>query len=323
MELSIIFVNWNAIDYLQECIASVYEYTSALSFEIIVVDNASPAGGLDRLRQRFPNITIIENEGNLGFAGANNVGFGHSCGKYLLFLNPDTKLIGPAINIMVREMESLPDAGIVGCKILNEDHSVQLAAIQKFPTILNQLLDVEYLQLRWPHCSLWNLAPLFSDDIKVARVEVISGACMLVRREVFEKVQMFSEDYFMYAEDIDLNYKVNRAGFSNYYIGEAAVVHYGGRSSSRQEVSHWATLMKYRAMRRLFGKTRGEYYGRTYRALIGFAAICRLALLAIAFLFANVFWDRESIRIATDKWRVILKWAFAGKEACSTLPTCG
>jgi GT2 family glycosyltransferase len=311
MELSIIFVNWNAIDYLQECIASVYQYTSALSFEIIVVDNASPAGGVDRLKERFPDITVIESERNLGFAGANNVGFGHSCGKYLLFLNPDTKLIGPAINVMVRQIESLPDAGIVGCKILNKDLSVQLAAIQKFPTILNQLLDVEYLQLRWPHCPLWNIGPLFSDEIEIAKVEVISGACMLVRREVFEKVQMFSEDYFMYAEDIDLNYKVDRAGFSNYYLGQAAVIHYGGGSSSRQEVSHWATLMKYRAMRRLFGKIKGECYGRTYRALIGFAAMGRLALLTLAFPFGNVFWDRESIRIATDKWRVILKWALA------------
>lgn len=321
MELSIIFVNWNAVDYLQECIASVYQYTSGLSFEVIVVDNASPAGGMDRLRERFPNITIVESEINLGFAGANNVGVGHSCGKYLLFLNPDTKLIGPAINIMVGQIELLPDAGIVGCKILNGDLSVQLAAIQKFPTILNQLLDVEYLQLRWPQCRLWNIAPLLKDDVKIAKVEVISGACMLVRRDVFEKVQMFSEDYFMYGEDIELNYRVDRAGFNNYYVGQATVIHYGGRSSSRQEVSHWATLMKYRAMRRLFGKTRGEFYGRMYRVLIGFAAMTRLVILGLVFPFGNVFWGRESIRIAADKWRVILKWALIGKDACSTLAT--
>jgi GT2 family glycosyltransferase len=212
MELSIICVNWNSLEYLRECIASVYQHTHGVSFEIIVVDNASPQGGVDALKQQFPEITIIKSEKNLGFAGANNVGFRRSSGDYVLFLNPDTKLAEPAINAMLQHIKMLPDAGIVGCKLLNTDLSVQLTSIQKFPTILNQVLDAEYLQLRWPHCFLWEIAPLFSNEVKLLKVEVITGACMLLRREVFERVGMFSEDYFMYAEDIDLNYKVRRAG---------------------------------------------------------------------------------------------------------------
>ena len=317
MKLSIICVNWNAVDYLRECIASVYENTDALSFEVIVVDNASPQGGVDTLKQQFPDIAIIKSERNLGFAAANNVGFRHSTGKYLLFLNPDTKVVGPAINMMIQQAESLPDAGVVGCKILNEDLSVQLTSIQKFPTILNQLLDVEYLQLRWPQCPLWDMTPLFSDKVKLAKVEVISGACMLLRREVFEQVQGFSEEYFMYAEDIDLNYKSRRCGFNNYYVGQASIIHYGGKSSSRQNVSYWATLMKYRAMQRFLGKTRGSLYGSIYRAVIGCAAVGRLLLLALVYPFGNIVWDRESIRVAAQKWRVILKWAFDRKEVCA------
>jgi GT2 family glycosyltransferase len=309
MELSIISVNWNSSDFLLECITSIQKHTKNIAYEIIVVDNASAKEDVDKLRQRFPEISIIGSQENLGFAGANNLGFRHSTGEYVLFLNPDTKLDSPAINIMVGRMKLLPDAGIVGCRLLNTDLSVQLTSIQKFPTILNQVLDLEYLQLRWPHCPLWEVAPLFSNDVKLVNVEVISGACMLLRRNVFEQVGMFSEDYFMYAEDVDLNYKVKRSGLTNYYVGEATIVHYGGGSSSRQEVNHWATIMKYRAMRRLFAKTRGQLYGSLFRAAMGFAAVGRLVLLVLAYPLGNIVWKRESLRVAMEKWKVILKWA--------------
>jgi hypothetical protein len=309
MELSIICVNWNSVDYLRECIASVYEHTKNISFEIIIVDNASPLGGIDALQQEFPEITIIKCTENLGFAGANNIGFRQAKATYVLLLNPDTKLINPAINIMLAHIKTLPNAGIVGCRLLNTDLSVQLTAIQKFPTILNQVLDLEFLQLRWPHCPLWEIAPLFSSDAKLIEVEVISGACMLLRSKVFEQVGLFSEDYFMYAEDIDLNYKVKKAGFTNYYAGDATIVHHGGKSSSRQEMSYWATIMKYRAMRKLFQKTRGRFYGSMYRLSMAVSAIGRLIVLGLAYPLGNIFWDRQAIQFATKKWRVILGWA--------------
>lgn len=309
MELSIICVNWNSVEYLRECIASVYEHTRDISFEIIVVDNASSQDGVDTLKQEFPGVTVIMCAENLGFASANNVGFWQSTGTYVLLLNPDTKLISPAINIMLSHIKLLSDAGIVGCKLLNTDLSVQLTAIQKFPTILNQMLDLEFLQMRWPSCPLWQIAPLFSADQKLIKVEVISGACMLLRRSVFEQVKMFSEDYFMYAEDIDLNYKVKRAGFTNYYVGGATIIHHGGMSSSRQEGSYWATIMKYSAMRKLFEKMRGRSYGSTYGVAMGFCAVGRLTVLALAYPLGDIVWDRKTLQFATKKWKVILGWA--------------
>jgi GT2 family glycosyltransferase len=309
MELSIICVNWNSVDYLRECIASIYEFTQGVSFEVIVVDNASPQGGAEILKNQFPGIILINSEKNLGFAGANNLGFKHSTGSYLLFLNPDTKLMAPSIVVMLECIKSLPDAGIVGCKLLNTDLSVQLSSIQKFPTILNQLLDVEYLQWRWPSCPLWDLSPLLTNDVRRVKVDVISGACMLLPREVFKQVGMFSEDYFMYAEDIDLNYKVKRAGFSNYYIGDAAIVHHGGGSTSRQWVSPRRIVMKYRAMRRFYRKTRGPLYESMYRFAMGGAALARLMLLTLAYPMGNILWDKQSIKIASEKWKAVLKWA--------------
>lgn len=314
MDLSIITVNWNSTDFLLECVASIQKNTNKCRYEIIVVDNASAKEDVDKLKRSLPEVSIITSQENLGFAGANNLGFKHSTGECVLFLNPDTKLVGPAIDIMVESIRSLPDAGIVGCRLLNRDLSVQLTSIQKFPTILNQMLDLEYLQVRWPHCPLWEMAPLFSDEAKLVKVEMISGACMLLRREVFEQVGMFSEEYFMYAEDVDLNYTINRAGLTNYYVGEAVIVHYGGGSSSRQETNHWATIMKYRAMRRLFAKTRGRLYGALFRVAMGFAAVGRLTLLALAYPLGNIVWKRESMRVAFDKWKIILQWALGWQK---------
>ncbi len=314
MELSIIYVNWNSLDYLRESIASVYDHTHSVSFEVIVVDNASPEPGVDSLKKMFPDLTIVQSDKNLGFAGANNLGYKRSHGDYVLFLNPDTQLISPSIDAFVAHLKPLPDAGIVGCKLLNTDLSVQLSSIQTYPTILNQALDAEYLSLRWPECRLWKIAPLFSKTVEIIKVDVIPGACMLLRKEVFEQAGRFSEDYFMYAEDLDLNYKVKKAGFSNYYVGNTAIIHHGGKSSSRQNVSQWATIMKYRAMVQLFRKTRGSVYALGYRLAMGVVAIGRVTLLSVLCLLGGAFWDRESLRFSLTKWKAVLKWAFGSQQ---------
>ena len=314
MELSIICVNWNSVDYLRECIASIYANTRGISFEIIIVDNASPQGGVDRLKDQFPKITIFKSSQNIGFAAANNLGFRQSMGEYVLFLNPDTELIGPTVNILLGRIRALPDAGIAGCKMLNTDQSVQITSIQRFPTILNQMVDSEYLQLRWPSCPIWNIGPLFSEQTQPIRVEIIPGACMLLRRSVFERVGMFSEDYFMYAEDLDLNYKLKQAGYTNYYVGEATIVHHGGRSSSRQNANQWATVMKYRAMTLYYRKTRGRFYEVMYRTAMACVALGRLLLLALMYPFGNLLWDKQSLRHASEKWKVVLNWAIGRQK---------
>lgn len=309
-ELSIICVNWNSLDYLVECIASIYKHTVGISFEIIVVDNASPEGGVDIVSERFPAVRIVKSDNNVGFAGANNLGFRQSTGRYVLLLNPDTKLIGPAINIMLDRIKSLPDAGVVGCKLLNSDLSISTTSIQKFPTILNQLFSAEPLRLRFPTCSLWDIGPLFSKNAKPVKVDVIPGACMMLKREVFQRAGMLTEDYFMYAEDIDLNYKLRKLGFLSYYVGEAQIVHHGGRSSTRQEISQWSTVMTYRAMLKFYRMSRGSVYGAAYRFAMGCAAVVRLIILALMFPFG----DRLSIRWAAAKWSTILKWSIGIEE---------
>jgi N-acetylglucosaminyl-diphospho-decaprenol L-rhamnosyltransferase len=302
MDVSIIYVNWKSEDYIKESINCIYEHTDGLQFEIIVVDNASPSGNVDLLKEQFPEITLVKSSSNLGFAGANNLGFKSSSGEYILFLNPDTKLMNPAINVMVRNLHELPDAGIIGCKLLNSDLSLQTSCIQTFPTILNQVLDANVLRDRWPHNSLWGIGPLYSESTVPAEVEVVSGACLMIKRAVFEKVSMFSEEYFMYAEDLDLCYKVAEAGYKNYYAGEGKVLHYGGKSSESES----ATRMKWRAIPRFCDTHRGLFYGIAFRAVLASAAMCRVAFIKIACAFGDRLGQQAELRSALRKWRTIL-----------------
>ena len=301
--LSIIFVNWNSTAYLGECIASIYQWTSGIPFEIIVVDNASPARDVDIVKQQFDHITLIKSTENLGFARANNLGFLRSRGDVVLFLNPDTKLISPAINILLQHLTSLSDAAIVGCKLLNDDLSVQTSCVQRFPTILNQALDLDALRNRWPNSRLWGMAPLFANDSPPASVEVISGACMMLRRKVFKELGMFTEDYFMYAEDLDLSYKAICAGYRNYFVGEATAIHYGGKSSTPAV----ATVNKWKSMLRYVVNNRGNVYAVLFRCVMIFAALGRLIIVALLSITGKNPGAKVNRYSVFSKWMAILK----------------
>lgn len=319
VQLSIVYVNWNSLDFLEKSIASVLRYTSSTAIEIIVVDNGSTSeglrAGLEKIAAMLPGIRIVPLRKNLGFAGANNLGANHARGETLLLLNPDTELKGPAIDTMMAHLADLPDAGVLGCRLVNPDGSVQTSSIQLLPTILNQILDSEALRLRWPGCPLWRIEPLFRQARTPVEVETISGACMLVPKPVFQGVGGFSEEYFMYAEDMDLCYKIAKSGFRNYYCGDATMIHYGGRSSSRQTVSQWATHMKFRAMVMLLRKVRGSMYAFVYRIAMFLMAIARLALIGGALCVNWKNQARISLWWSWSKWVAVLNASLAGDKA--------
>ena len=310
MKLSIILVNWNSLGYLRKCLTSLYAHIRDLSFEVIVVDNASLEPGIESLNADFPDVLVIKSNVNLGFAGANNLGFSRSSGEYVLFLNPDTEVTDNAFKAMLEQSLAVPDPGVVGCKLLNSDLSVQTSCIQTFPTIPNQLLDYEYLRLRWPSCSFWSIGALFSESEHPVPVEVISGACMLLRRDVFERAGMFTEDYFMYAEDLDLCYKVKALGFRNYYVGKARVIHHGGRSSNLVNVSNWSIIMRFKAVHKFCVKRQGSLYGSLFRATMGTASLLRVVVLSLAKPFAGNDLRKQSIKNSTSKWLAVLKWSY-------------
>jgi GT2 family glycosyltransferase len=307
-ELSIIIVNWNSKDFVRKCVQSILANTRDAAFEIIVVDGASYDGCGEMLAREFPEVQFIQSDKNVGFARANNLGFEQSSGNCLLFLNPDTEVVGPAISILRTALLELEQAGIVGAKLLNTDGSVQTSCIQAFPTILNQLLDAEVLRRAFPRHSFWGMSPLFSADDKPAAVQVLSGACLMMRREAFASVAKFSEDYFLYAEDLDLCYKVNRAGLRNYYVPAASVIHHGG-GSSKPDQSTFSAVMMRESVYRFLTKVRGKWYSAGFRFSLGLGALGRLALLLLLFPFRMIRGEVAGARDSFRKWTAILKWA--------------
>lgn len=312
MELSLIIINWNSTAYLRECIASIYVHTIGVAFEIIVVDNASPDGDVDVLKEQFPGIILIKSPNNVGFARANNLGFKASTGRYVVLLNPDTLLLNSAFNLMLRQASSVQSPGVMGCTLLNEDRSIQTTAIQTFPNIINQLLDANFLRDRFPSCRLWDISPLFSSKTGPRSVEVISGACLMLRREVFVRVGLFSEDYFMYAEDLDLCYKAVCAGFVNYYLPEGKILHYGGKSSNPRT----AIVLKWRSILRYLAKYRGHGYVFLFRLVISCGALVRLAALIVCSP-ARLSLHRRARSAPLSKWWLVLRTMLTRSERFS------
>lgn len=307
VNLSIIIVNWNSKDYLQNCIASILANTFGIEYDIIVVDSASFDGCGDMLQLLYPQVRFIQSERNAGFARANNLGAKYACGNVLLFLNPDTEVCGHAIEHLYALLRELPHAGVVGCRLLNSDGSLQTSCAQPFPTILNQVLNAEILQRWFPNIGLWMTAAIFKGVTSPAPVEVVSGACMMINREVFDHVGGFSTDYFMYGEDLDLCYKTRAAAFTNYHVPEVEIVHHGGGSTQHRH-SRFSHVMMRESVSRLLRKTRGNFYSLSYRLALSGAAVLRLGFLALCFP-AALFNRRTSERgAAFDKWVAILRW---------------
>ena len=178
-----------------------------------------------------------------------------------------------------------------------------------------------FLRNRFPACPLWNIAPLFAGGTEPSRVEVISGACVMFRREVFAQIGQFSEEYFMYAEDLDLCYKAAQAGFTNYYIPQGQIIHYGGKSSVRRR----AVVMKWRSILQYVAKHRGYAYQLVFRAAMACSALFRLALL-IAALAVSRGVRRNSARDAMLKWWLILGTMvsrFEPKRQAKSITTAG
>jgi hypothetical protein len=308
-QLSIIIVNWNSKDYLQKCLQSVCANTRGISFEVIVVDGGSFDGCGEMLAREYPAVQFIQSEKNIGFAKANNLGFGQAQGDCVLFLNPDTEIVGGAISVLHDFLKKTGDAGIAGAKLLNTDGSVQTSCVQAFPTVLNYFFDAEILRRAFPRLPFWGIAPLYSGDKTPAEVEVVSGACLMLTRTAFQKIGRFSDDYFLYAEDLDLCFKSHLAGFKNYFVPAATVIHHGG-GSSRQTQSVFSAVMMRESVYRFLKKFRGGFYGAAFRASVALGALVRLLLLLVLFPVRLVRGEAETARDAIRRWAAILKWTF-------------
>jgi len=311
-DLSILIVNWNSTAYLRKCLATLFAQTKGLDFEVVVIDSASFDGCGEMLQKEFPVVKFLQSRENIGFAASNNLAFRHSSGRTVVFLNPDTEIVGPALKTMWDFVESTPQAGAVGCKLLNTDSSIQTSCVQRYPTLLNQFLDSELLRRLFPRAKVWGTQSLLEDGAPVA-VEVISGACLMMKRSVCDQVGHFSTDYFMYAEDVDLCYRAQRAGYRNCYVGQATVVHHGGGSSTSIAKNNFAAIVVRDSLWKFLRKHRGPLYAAAYRISTALQAIVRVALLVAVLGVTLGQFRRHSLWLSLVKWTRLLSWAAGGE----------
>ncbi len=213
-DLSIVIVNWKSADYLRLCLFSIEEHMTGVLYDVVVVDNASDDGCEAMLLREFPWVKFLGATENLGFARANNWGYVHTRGRYVLFLNPDTELRDDALERMLMWLDGHARAGAVGARLLNSDGTLQENCVQAFPTICNQILDAQFLRNLFPHSSMWGMNALIAESREPATVDSVSGACYLARRDAFEAAGRWNEEYFMYSDDLELSYRIRRAGYA-------------------------------------------------------------------------------------------------------------
>jgi GT2 family glycosyltransferase len=245
--LSIIIVNYNVKEFLKNLIDSIKRASINLNTEIIIVDNASDDGSIEMIKEKFPDVVLIENKINVGFGKANNQGLRIATGKYILLINPDTLVAEDTFTNMIKFFDTQPDAGMAGCKILNPDGSIQLACRRSFPGPWTAFTKVTGLSTLFPSSKLfarYNLTYL--DENQTYEVDAISGSFMMMRKEVFEKVGGFDEQFFMYGEDLDLCYRIQNAGYKIYYVHTTQIIHYKGESTKRSSIDE--TKIFYHAM---------------------------------------------------------------------------
>lgn len=237
MDLSVIIVNYNVRQFLENALASIQRASEGLSVEIIVVDNASDDGSVEMVRTKFPSVCLIENRQNVGFAKANNMALKQASGDHVLFINPDTVVQEDTFHVMLQFFRDTLDAGLAGCKILNPDGSFQLPCRRSFPTPWVAFTKIFGLSALFPRSKIfgrYNLTYLSPDE--TYDVEAISGSFMMISREALERVGGFDETFFMYGEDLDLCYRVSQSGLKVYYVHSTKIIHFKGESTRRSEL---------------------------------------------------------------------------------------
>ncbi len=245
--LSVVIINYNVKYFLEQCLYSLRKSSAGLVVEVIVLDNQSTDGSLVYLPTRFPEVLFILNDTNLGFAKACNKGIAHAKGKYILFLNPDTLLAEDTLEKCISFFESHNNAGAVGVKMLNGSGAFLKESKRAFPQPLISLFKLFGLARLFPHSKTFSRYYLgHLNEEQDHEVDVLAGAFMMVRKEVLLKIGSFDEAFFMYGEDIDLSYRIQQAGYKNYYLAQTSIIHFKGESTKQGTLNY--VRLFYKAM---------------------------------------------------------------------------
>ncbi len=267
LDVSVIIVNYKVRDLLRDCLRSLEHDLGRLRGEVWVVDNASGDGSVEMVRAEFPRVRLIANDRNRGYGAANNHAIRQAEGRYILVLNPDTKLPPGAIVDTIAEMEAHPDIGALGPKLVLADGTLDRACRRSFPSpevAFYRLFGLAKLFPDHPRFARYNL--LNVDEDTAIDVDSVVGAFMLVRREVVEQIGMFDEAFRLYGEDLDWAYRIKEAGWRVRYHPDVVVLHYKRQSTNQRSV--YSIRAFYEAMHIFYDKHYARQYPRPFNWLI-------------------------------------------------------
>lgn len=280
MDLSIIIVNYNTKQLTLNCLQSVYQSITDYSYEVILVDNNSHDDSVEAIQQQYPHVHLIANSENTGFSRANNQGMKVAQGRYILLLNSDTVVQADTFDIMLRFMDEHPEVGVSGCKVVLPDGSLDKACKRGFPTPAATFYYVSKMTKffpKSPRINAYHRGDL--DEDQPTPIDCLVGAFMLVRRETIDQVGMLDETFFMYGEDVDWCYRIQQAGWINYYYPKTQITHY--KKASSRNKPYRITYEFHRAIYVLYNKHFRKQYSWWVNGLMytGMAAKLSAAML--------------------------------------------
>lgn len=277
MQLSVVIVNYNVEFFLEQCLNSVYAALKHVEGEVFVVDNNSIDGSLDMVRKKFPDVQLIANKDNVGFSRANNQALKIAKGTYHLLLNPDTIVEEDTFKKVVDFMDTHPDAGGLGVKMIDGKGNFLPESKRGLPTPKDAFYKIFGLSRLFPKSKRFGRYHLsFLDMNETHEIEILSGAFMLMRKDALDKVGLLDEDFFMYGEDIDLSYRIVLGGYKNYYYPDTRIIHYKGESTKKSSVNY--VFVFYNAMIIFAKKHFSEKNAKAYSFLINMAIYFRAGM---------------------------------------------
>ena len=286
MKLSIIIVSYNVKHFLEQCLYSVDAACSGIDTEIFVVDNASVDGSAKMVKEKFPEVKCIANQDNAGFAKANNQAIRQSTGEYILLLNPDTIVETDTFVKILDFMDTHADAGGLGVKMVDGTGKFLPESKRGLPTPAVAFCKVFGLSHLFPKSKTFNKYHLgYLDRDKTHKVEILAGAFMLIRKSVLDEIGLLDEAFFMYGEDIDLSYRIIKAGYQNYYFPDARIIHYKGESTKKGSLNY--VFVFYNAMIIFAQKHYTKKNARLFSMLINMAIYFRALLSIVSRVLKN------------------------------------
>ncbi len=274
MQLSVIILNYNVRHFLELCVLSVQNALKNLDAEIIVVDNNSSDDSCAMMKQRFPNVKLIENKENFGFPKGNNIGVSQAKGEYICILNPDTVVAEDTFEKILNSELWHQNAGIIGCKLVDGTGNFLPESKRGIPTPWVAFTKIFGLYKLFPKSKYFNqyYAQQFSEN-ETGKVDILVGAFMVMQRQLYNEIGGFDENCFMYSDDIDLSYRVLQKGKSNYYFHDTTVIHYKGESTVKD-----GTYMK------RFQEAMNFFYKKHFKISIFFTVFMKVGIVLFSFV---------------------------------------